>query len=901
MGIREEDIFNIIFVKDENNVIEYITYSDSNSSNGERIIKKVYEKDIPDSVRSEIEQLMFIDSEKVIGVNAGEAEADEIEFLYQSQAFNDNTEYLCVVKEDGEEDIAYVVTKDGELVKTYYNDTMDRYTFENQENAEKLSDIVNAEELASAVEKVYKKVSKKLKKGKVEITAEEIAQQFKDSIEEITLERNDVESQEVVDDIEAIIIVKNDGQEPFVYIKTKDGNIEKLPYDEELMKDFIEKNQGDKSKVFEIVNDPEKEEQIEEIYQRNQQEEERAREKVKGRLGNVNKDTVKKVALAGGAVVLTAGTIAGVVALVNSCDKDNSSEIDYTTASFDSLMDSLLEDDERRVFFENVYSVTNTLNSKALDKDVFALEEDGDAVLHFTFEEVAAAKLVLNNYSAEELYEIYGEEGFDIDKVMLSYQSFASKMQLYSMNGKAPSSVATLIEDEDNREFFTTIENLIVEFNNSPSRENADNLIKTVGDYYLSNLGGVTNLNLDKASISGVKNLLINMVYGYTNANAEEDYQGYLVYSQNSSDTAEFVQQGDNILDYLDKAGTNCPIQAIRKMLEEERYELNNYDGEEEVDSRKPSVSDIEDSANKDIDPNGEIKSSELFNNRIRGLVREKAEGYTVTSDVWNKMTDAEKLDFAKKGGTVIYTKTEFKTDEVNKSDLTADEKDQASKGEEEINNDLAVQNAYAKGKQDANRYANETGAYSHSDIYITYDGYSQKAEFNGTLVNYVAFAQAFNNEEITSNDSQIRERRNNDTENFKNGGASSDAVNAYTKGWEEQIKAELESARERGKELKAQSDKAYEQAKEEAEKNNNNNNNNNNNKPSDDTPIYDENEDPNLKGPEHVDEDTVVGNEIPDYSNIIGGWADSNTYYSAIEESNITEYTNAPKVMVLR
>ena len=85
-----------------------------------------------------------------------------------------------------------------------------------------------------------------------------------------------------------------------------------------------------------------------------------------------------------------------------------------TNKSFESLMNSMKKDDERRVFAENVFSVTEALNSKALDKNVFALEEDGEATLHFTYDEVAAAKLVLNNYTSEEMYEIFGTDEIDI-------------------------------------------------------------------------------------------------------------------------------------------------------------------------------------------------------------------------------------------------------------------------------------------------------------------------------------------------------------------------------------------------------------------------------------------------------------------------------------------------------
>ena len=280
--------------------------------------------------------------------------------------------------------------------------------------------------------------------------------------------------------------------------------------------------------------------------------------------------------------VATAGTLgtAGVAIAFSANDKDEAknSKESKTNTEVDVLLNKLPVDSERRVFFETVDTVLEELNSLALDKEVFALEEDKDAVLKFTTDEIIAAMIVLNNYSRDELKEIFGEKELNSAEILSNYQSFAFKMSIYSMNGKAPSQVSLLIRNEENRTWFETIENALVEFNKKQTNENSDKLIRLFAYFYQHGINGTDNLENDEASLNGVKNLVLNMMRGYYDANVEEDYKKYLVVATAPSDFDDKyrenelsqVQKGEELKFYLDEAEKYvCTIAVIEEHIKD--------------------------------------------------------------------------------------------------------------------------------------------------------------------------------------------------------------------------------------------------------------------------------------------------------------------------------------------
>lgn len=757
---------------------------------------------------------------------------------------------------------------------------------------------------------------------------------------EIELYEYDLKVQEFMDETEALVI-DNRGEKGIAYIKKRDGSIEKRPYspimDKFIYESLEAKKQGKFGKFFEIDEGPEAEkrvEALEEVMARKEKEDfediysgrdldeayntfkdkdneentntdvdtnnpddkdteevkevkkdedsKDIEEKLEKKYDNKNKAII--AAIIGGTVA--AG--AGIAAIANSCDRNTGKETDFTNKSFESLMNSMKKDDERRVFAENVFSVTETLNSKALDKNVFALEEDGEATLHFTYDEVAAAKLVLNNYTSEEMYEIFGTDEIDTNDIMAKYQSFTTKMSLYAMNGKAPSGVASLIENEANRTWFEKIENSIVEFNKAPNSTNADKVIRTFAYFYNHGINGSDGIEIEKdeATLACVKNLAFNMIRGYRDANGEKDYQQYLVVStepgsfddQHRTNEDSQVQKGERLSDHIKIAESGpCTIQNVRSHIESlvERLATGRIEKKDKKEkSSRPSYTEIRKAAASTIGSNMKTKDDVLYMNRIRGLIRINSKDgseYTVSKKVWDKMTPEERLDFAKKNGKVISNTKKTTTEKIDKRDLTGKEKEEAEKQKTyEVNghrfNSVETAEAYKQGYLAAHNYANEEGAYKHSAIYNAIDvdnPYVVLEEDAGTLNDVVKNRYAYEKRETLLTDSQIQRRLEKEVKNYRNSGSNvnDNMVNAFMLGLTDGISDALEADMKNGELERKEAERLYKEAQEEAKRENEKTpTEDENEKPGNsegDIPTYDENDpDPYLRGPNQKDVD---------------------------------------------
>ena len=423
--------------------ILYVEYKDG------RLEKVVYPRGIPSDEL--VEMLSLADEEKidlrVIEENSEEKKLNED--ILAAQKFNDETEAL-VIDGNGDEKVAYVKKYDGTVEKVPYSEDMDKFIYENLEGKKqgrvsKFFEISNdpevAKEQVKALEEVIEKrnnqtpvdnstYSDELVEAETEAEAEEENKEAEventpvaDSILDSDNENNINHEDEDIDIYSGRDDSSEDYSDSFNYFDSDSDEEKNINTDVEDQNFDTEANE---------LNDDEVE---------NEDELDTRADKLEK---NYNKKKAAKIAIGVAAGVLGA---AGIAAAVTSCNKNtnkNKNE-ESTNKSFESLMNSMKKDDERRVFAENVFSVTEALNSKTLDKDVFALEEDGEATLHFTYDEVAAAKLVLNNYTSEEMYKIFGTDEIDTNDIMVKYQSFTTKMSLYAMNGKAPSGVASLI------------------------------------------------------------------------------------------------------------------------------------------------------------------------------------------------------------------------------------------------------------------------------------------------------------------------------------------------------------------------------------------------------------------------------------------------------------------------
>lgn len=883
--------------------ILYVEYKDG------RLEKVVYPRGIPSD---ELVEILNLADEKKIDLKVIEENSEEKKFnedILAAQKFNDETEAL-VIDGNGDEKVAYVKKYDGTVEKVPYSEDMDKFIYENLEakkqgRVSKFFEISNdpkvAKEQVKALEEVIAKKNNQTSVDNstysdelVEAETEEENKEAEventpvaDSILDSDNENNINHEDEDIDIYSGRDDSSEDYSDPFNYFDSDSDEEKNINTDVEDQNFDTEANE---------LNDDEVE---------NEDELDTRADKLEK---NYNKKKAAKIAIGVAAGVLGA---AGIAAAVTSCNKNtnkNKNE-EATNKSFESLMNSMKKDDERRVFAENVFSVTEALNSKALDKDVFALEEDGEATLHFTYDEVAAAKLVLNNYTSEEMYKIFGTDEIDTNDIMVKYQSFTTKMSLYAMNGKAPSGVASLISNEANRTWFEKIENSIVEFNKAPNSTNADKVIRTFAYFYNHGINGSDGIENDEATLSCVKNLAFNMIRGYRDANGEKDYQQYLVVStapgsfddQYRTNKESQVQKGERLSDHIKIAESGpCTIQNVRSHIESlvERLATGRIENKDKKEkSSRPSYTEIRKAAASTIDSNMEIEDDVLYMNRIRGLTKidsKDGSDYTVTKEVWDKMTTEERLDFAKKNGKVISNTKKTTTEKVDESKLTDKEKEEADKQKTyEVNghkfNSLECKEAYKEGYLAAHNYANEVGAYKHSAIYNSMDidnSYVVIEEDAGTLNDVAKNRYAYEGRETLLSDSQIQRRLEKDVNNYKNSGSNvnDNMVNAYKLGWTESMNTALEADKQNGKAEREEAERLYKEAQEEAKRENEKTpTKDENEKPGNDVdepniPTFDENDDPYLDGPDPdiVDPDTV-GKE-----------------YSAIPEAEVKNYQSS-------
>lgn len=900
MKIDWENVDNIGAVYSKNgeqvNAINtiYVEYKDG------RLGKFTYPEGVPLDELKNIKELA--DSQKLtlkMFDSNSERDTKEIE-LYEYdlkvQEFMDETEAL-VIDNRGEKGIAYIKKHDGSIEKRPYSPIMDKFIYESLE------------------------AKKQGKFGKFfEIDEGPEAEKRVEALEEAIAKNNNIEnediheSQKTSDDFDDIYSGRDDLDDAYNTFK---DNEENTNID-------VDTNNPDDKDTEEVKKDEDSKDIEEKLLEK-----------------NYNKKKAAKIAIGVTAGVLGA---AGIAAIANSCDRNTGKETDFTNKSFESLMNSMKKDDKRRVFAENVFSVTEALNSKALDKNVFALEEDGEATLHFTYDEVAAAKLVLNNYTSEEMYEIFGTDEIDTNDIMAKYQSFTTKMSLYAMNGKAPSAVASLIENEANRTWFEKIENAIVEFNKAPNSTNADKVIRTFAYFYNHGINGSDGIENDEATLACVKNLAFNMIRGYRDANGEKDYQQYLVVStepgsfddQYRTNKESQVQKGEKLDDHIKIAESGpCTIQNVRRHIESlvERLSTGRIENKDKKEkSSRPSYTEIRKAAARTIDSNAEIKDDILYMNRIRGLEKidsKNENGYTITKDMWNKMTSEEKRDFAKKHGTVTESK-KTTTEKIDESKLTDKEKEEADKQKTyEVNghrfNSVETAEAYKQGYLAAHNYANEEGSYKHSAIYNAIDvdnPYVVIEEDAGTLNDVVKNRYAYEKRETLLSDSQIQRRLEKDVNNYKNSGSNvnDNMVNAYKLGWTESMNTALEADMKNGELERKKAERLYKEAQEEAKRENektpteDENEKPGNDYSEEDIPTYDENDDPYLQGPnpDIVDPDSLSKSynamneaELDIYNSFETENTENNDTYEAdpeieVSEEDLDSYINNNEVKVL-
>lgn len=239
--------------------------------------------------------------------------------------------------------------------------------------------------------------------------------------------------------------------------------------------------------------------------------------------------TLKRV----GAGVLAGAAAIGMLAMLHSCSEqkiDNQKQ-----ENEEDLYKNMTE--EQKAFFEPAFKAVEAFNARTTEDGTFKLDKDA-TTLHITADETVALSILMNDYTSEELYNIFGTLEFDTNNLMSLARSAYSKLSTYYMNAKEPSGLSQIIRDEDAREFFERHENAVIAFNNNPSTELSDKVIK--GLYYDYVHQGSTG-NYAKIENDGVAWFATSAGFGFELAN--RNMPEYL--RVNSVSEEEIAQYGD--------------------------------------------------------------------------------------------------------------------------------------------------------------------------------------------------------------------------------------------------------------------------------------------------------------------------------------------------------------------
>ena len=121
----------------------------------------------------------------------------------------------------------------------------------------------------------------------------------------------------------------------------------------------------------------------------------------------------------------------------------------------------------------------------------FRLENDNEHYLDLTLDEAMSLNLMLNDYTQDEINQIFGSHQFNSEKIQNSVKSAYTKLATYYMNAKEKSGVADIIKDENKKAFFNKMEDSVLKFNQNPTVENATDVHRAA--YYSYITSGASN------------------------------------------------------------------------------------------------------------------------------------------------------------------------------------------------------------------------------------------------------------------------------------------------------------------------------------------------------------------------------------------------------------------------
>lgn len=153
----------------------------------------------------------------------------------------------------------------------------------------------------------------------------------------------------------------------------------------------------------------------------------------------------------------------------------------------------------QKKFYSKIENFIIKFHEQTHKENNFRIAEDGEHYLDLSIWEVACLDLLLNDYSKEELSEIWGNITVDEKTLTEVTQTALDKIITYYTNAKEKSGVAELIEDKEKKAAFEKQEEKVLAVNKNASEENLNAIIDSpeYQEVYFSN-----NTNLEKMDLA---------------------------------------------------------------------------------------------------------------------------------------------------------------------------------------------------------------------------------------------------------------------------------------------------------------------------------------------------------------------------------------------------------------
>ena len=156
----------------------------------------------------------------------------------------------------------------------------------------------------------------------------------------------------------------------------------------------------------------------------------------------------------------------------------------YQEMDFEQLL-ALLNEGVQRDSFELMDEVQDYFNNTAAP--TIKVKSDKGAQLYLNADEIKSLFIYANadTYSKETFYEIFGST-FDDAKATEDYTNSARVLNNYYLRATNPSGIAKLFTSGKNQELFASFEQLVLNYNKKPSKENKQKIVNKLDEIYFS-------------------------------------------------------------------------------------------------------------------------------------------------------------------------------------------------------------------------------------------------------------------------------------------------------------------------------------------------------------------------------------------------------------------------------